>query len=454
MHKVEVKGILSVTLIIIICILGIYSLVACNKIKEPETYTDNLKSPTEVINNNTAINEASSSTTPTSDEHIYSTESEDGSIVINVATYEDISEHRIKEISIVGNGVKLSTIDTIIGYYDDLIIDATSSMAIINYHGRKWTNFALLDITDGQLVYYEPFSFDDVKSVYKNNDMMDYEINENDNITFYCDKILDNDSIIISYQVRDTNDNLQSGNFEYIISKREFKNLQETLPENQEAADNFTDTQTQIKIIVDNINLWTDSMDYANDRYHYAITDLDNNGRLEIIASNIGGTGIYTYSSFYEIDERFKGLTRCETNFTEGDSQADITVDSVPGYYDPKTKIMYYIFDDLTKNGAAEYYENKRALYLDSGQIKETPLAYKSTIYIDSSANITYQDVEQREISENDYNMIADKVFADLEKKNVSFGWCGFSNPDDLKGMSTEDILHMLIKSYEKFVIE
>lgn len=105
-------------------------------------------------------------------------------------------------------------------------------MAIINYHGRKWINFALLSITDGQQVYFEPFSFDDVKSVYKNNDMMDYEINENDIIAFYCDKILNNDSIIISYRVRDTNDNLQSGNFEYIISKHEFRNLHETLPEN------------------------------------------------------------------------------------------------------------------------------------------------------------------------------------------------------------------------------
>lgn len=289
------------TLIIIICILGIYSLVACNRSKETEKYIDNIISPTEVMNHNTATTEAPNSTTTTSDEQIYSTESEGDSIVIN---------------------------------------------------------------------------------------------------------------------------------------------------------DNFSDTQTQIKIIVDNIDLWTDSMDYANERYHYAITDLDNNKRLEIIASNIGGTGFYTYSSFYEIDESFKGLTRCETNFTEGDSQADIAVDSVPAYYDPKTKIIYYIFDDLTKNGAAEYYENKRALYLDSGQIKETPLAYKSTIYIDSSANITYEDVERREINENDYSTIADKVFADLEKKNVSFGWCGFSNPDDLKDMSTEDILLMLIKSYEEFVID
>lgn len=88
------------TLLIIIFILGIYFLVACNKSKESEANTDNIKSPTEVINN-TVTTEESSVITLTSDEQIYSTKSEDGSIVINVATYEDFLNIGLKKYQLL-----------------------------------------------------------------------------------------------------------------------------------------------------------------------------------------------------------------------------------------------------------------------------------------------------------------------------------------------------------------
>lgn len=427
----------------IVCLIVISSFMACHKITKSEDGIDNTTPGIEEKDNISDDAEEPKVTASISDEQIFTVKSEDESIIIDVTTINDMYENRIKEISIINNGVTLNTIDTIIGYYDGVTIDTAASLALIEYHGRKWIDFALLDITNGQIAYMASFTLEDVKSVYRNNGMMNYEINEDDVIAFYCDKIIDNDSIIISYQVRDTNDNLQSGNFEYILSKREFKNMQ----------DNSHSVQAQIKIIADHIDLWAVSMDYANDQYNYAVTDLDDNKRLEIIASNIGGTGIYTYSSFYEINENFDGLVKCETSFTEGDSEADIAADSIPGYYDPKANIMYYIFDDIIKNGAAEYYENKRAVYLDNGMIKEIPLAYKSIIYTSSTAKTTYQDAEQNKISKDDYNMIADKVFADLEKKNVSFGWQTFHKPEDLKNMSSEQLMDMLIKSYEEFII-
>jgi len=136
-------------------------------------------------------------------------------------------------------------------------------------------------------------------------------------------------------------------------------------------------------------------------------------------------------------------------------SIADLPMaDSVPGYYDPQKGIMYYIFDDYLKNGAAEYYENKRALYLQKGQIKEIPLAYKSTIYTDAAANTAYMDIDQNEISEEEYDSIADRAFGDLEKRKVCFGWYRLSQPDELKRMGIEELMNQLRESYEKFAIE
>ena len=79
-------------------------------------------------------------------------------------------------------------------------------------------------------LYYEPFSYTEIESIYKDSDMMDFIINENDNIVISCDKIIDKDSIIISYEVHDMNGYLQSGNFKYIISENIIKDLQENEP--------------------------------------------------------------------------------------------------------------------------------------------------------------------------------------------------------------------------------
>jgi len=222
----------------------------------------------------------------------------------------------------------------------------------------------------------------------------------------------------------------------------------------QERTSNSQSIQAQLKIIASNIDLWAKPEEYANDVYNYAITDLDSNGRLEIIASNSGGTGIYTYSTFYEINEEYNGLTICDYITQEGDSQADIAVDSVPGFYDSQKGIIYYIFDDLLKNGAAEYYENKRALYLADGQVKEIPLAYKLTIYTDTIPKTTYMDQSQKEISEEKYNTIADHVFTGMVKKKINFGWCEFFSPAELTGMSEKELINMLMESYEKFGFE
>lgn len=223
-----------------------------------------------------------------------------------------------------------------------------------------------------------------------------------------------------------------------------------------EAADDTQRVEDKIRIIASNIGMWTESAEYANDVYNYAVTDLDGNGRLEIIASNIGGTGVYTYSTFYEINEDLDGLAAWDYVTEEGDSQADIAVDSVDGFYDSQKGIMYYIFDDFLKSGAAEYYENKRAMYFENGQVKEKLLAYRTTIYTEPNAEalITCMDKDGNEISEEEYEAIADKAFAGLEKKKVYFGWCQFFEPDELTNMSENELTAMLKESFEKFRME
>ena len=201
-------------------------------------------------------------------------------------------------------------------------------------------------------------------------------------------------------------------------------------------------TETQLNVILNNKNLWYKDTEF--EKYSYAVTDLDQNGRMEIISSICQGTGIYTYTTIYEVSENGDGLNLCESNLEEYDSEADIIKNSWEVFYDNTNKKYHYIFDDLTKNGAAEYYESKRDFCLSNGKISESYLVRKNTIYQNGSPKITYTDLNNNSINEEKYNSFADEFFNNYEKMLVNIEW--LSNYTEIK-------LEDLKASYNNFTV-
>jgi len=221
-----------------------------------------------------------------------------------------------------------------------------------------------------------------------------------------------------------------------------------SLPESEAEETTDVSIEQQLQIIAERASDWM--VPAENGSFGFAVTDLDRNGRLEIISSVCQGTGIYTYSQFRELDSTCSGLILCETSFQEGSSQADIMVQSTPAYYDTAQDIYYYVFDDVLKNGAAEYYENKRALTLKNGEIQETFLAYRSTIYTGSDPTVICTDAAGTAISEETYASIADQVFGDLEKLQVRLGWVTDSS-EWPTAPNAETLYPILLESWETF---
>ncbi len=207
--------------------------------------------------------------------------------------------------------------------------------------------------------------------------------------------------------------------------------------------------EDQIIIIEQNINMWKLSPDYANEVYSYAVTDLDGNGRLEVIASNMGGTGAFTYSHFYEVNEQFDGLVECETKFVEGDSQPDIIETTVDVYYDQITGKVYYIEHDLIKMTPGEYHIIQSALSLNGGKVEVNVLAREIQRYGEATGSITYEDSHGTEITEKAFVEMAENTFGyygDLYK--AQFGWREMSELNDAHYKAVRDYLK---QSYESF---
>lgn len=211
------------------------------------------------------------------------------------------------------------------------------------------------------------------------------------------------------------------------------------------------DAEKQIKLIVDNYDIWTmKTTDDEYNPYSYVVTDLDQNDRLEIIASTCQGTGVYTYSKYYEVNETFDGLVEIERDLPQLASEADIGVKTTKVFIDRIENEYHYIFTDLIKNGAAEYYENKQDILLKDGKLSESVLAYKTTLYKDDVPEIKYQDTDLEDISSEAYEQIENGRFKKLEYREINLEWI-YQLEDDLDNVSAEELYKLLIKSYAGF---
>lgn len=199
--------------------------------------------------------------------------------------------------------------------------------------------------------------------------------------------------------------------------------------------ENISSVASQLRLLSQCKNLWAQEMDYDAEGSFCAITDLDGNGRLEVIVSSIRGTGVFSYSRFYEVNEACDEVVECETDFIEGNSEPDLLMFNWEVYRDAAGQSFYVLADDM-KNGAAEYYQFIYALSLQDGRISSTLLAGHSCIYEDSIPKKQFRDSAGREITEQQYNRAAEAYFAGYSHSVVSIGWQDMRElPEDAEGI-------------------
>lgn len=212
--------------------------------------------------------------------------------------------------------------------------------------------------------------------------------------------------------------------------------------------------EKQIELFSQQRDIWMEEMDYANERFCFTVADLDYDGQIELIVSNYGGTGHYTYSRFYKIDE--EGILKeLQTNFIEGDSQPDILEEDQITFYSSSSSEEirdYYIVYDLIKEAPDSYVYRVSSLYISDNMVLETPLAVQTNIYEgeDFSANITSKDSNGNTLTEEEYDNYAESYYNNmgLTKNTATFGW---AEVNSLVGMSDTDAAEVLMESYQKF---
>ena len=169
-------------------------------------------------------------------------------------------------------------------------------------------------------------------------------------------------------------------------------------------------------------NVWEPDLTYET--WFSAITDLDANGRLEILLASLQGTGLYTWVNVWEVNENYTGLTLCEDNTGEGEAWPDIIKDTLTYYRDPATGRQTYVCEDYMRDGAAHYWTGLDSFCLENGRIDVKTLASKDEVYNEQGASaIHYYDADGAEISMDDYSNREQTAFAGQDKGTLTLSW-------------------------------
>ena len=208
----------------------------------------------------------------------------------------------------------------------------------------------------------------------------------------------------------------------------------------QKPAESAPDVDTQLKTIWDARESWR--VLEETDGWCYAVTDLDGNGRLEILSSETHGTGNYTTLRAWEVSEDGTSLNSiaAPTEDSAGGpvlasgyySDENPSKEAVESYTDG-SGITYYVQTDINKDGAAHYYETKQAVFLKDGKLDSQIIATMQTDYDENGKeNVTCQDSAGQTISEDDYKNVVQRHFEGLSREDVTFGWLTCVHSEEL----------------------
>lgn len=158
--------------------------------------------------------------------------------------------------------------------------------------------------------------------------------------------------------------------------------------------------------------------------WYQAVTDLDRNGRLEVLTASLQGSGLYTYVNCWEVSEQGTALVQCPDNTGEGEAWPDIIKDRLTGYRDPVSGRMTYVCEDVTRDGAAHYLTSKQSFCLDHGQITLHVLATMDEVYTTETVSMkNYYDGSDAPITEQEYNSAEERAFAGQEQGEITLTW-------------------------------
>ncbi len=182
------------------------------------------------------------------------------------------------------------------------------------------------------------------------------------------------------------------------------------------------------------VTLFTDmgawNQDRSGDEWRYTVTDLDHNGRLELIAAKNTPDDRTTNLKMWEIGNNGKSLTECSVQ-DQGGAFPDVITESADTFYTSRLdEWVYFSYDRTLFDGGAKTV--KCSILLKDGELTVTEYAYEITLSdFYGQTMVTHTDLNGLEISAEAYNNAGMDGFAGSMRGSTNLDWFGMAEVTD-----------------------
>lgn len=214
----------------------------------------------------------------------------------------------------------------------------------------------------------------------------------------------------------------------------------------------------QIQIIYDNYDVWKLQTETDTDLSEadglssplYAVTDLDNDGMLEIMKTGFAGSGVYSRNIFYEVTEDGE-LELLNEEFWGDLGGPDLWNHDAYRYYTDEDGTRWYLTQDYCQSGVSYWQFEYSCLSVADGYTY-VPYCYEefSATYDEESDScieeFNFYDGDRNEITEEEFDQITAE-YEDMAEGESVIGWIPAKSGDELVMPS----MYNLIDSYRTF---
>ena len=153
--------------------------------------------------------------------------------------------------------------------------------------------------------------------------------------------------------------------------------------------------------------------------WFYAVTDLDHNGHLELLAASVQASSLLPAAKVWELNADCSALQPCRLNIADNEVFANILTDSAETRYDKDKDAWFYLVSDYYQVSADDGFVVKSAVVLKSGELNYGALAYEDI----GPSGSSFTDTDDKPITAEEFVAIGDRFFKGSQKTGTSFEW-------------------------------
>ena len=186
------------------------------------------------------------------------------------------------------------------------------------------------------------------------------------------------------------------------------------------------DADTQLSYIFSQISSLKQNEDKKE--WKYAITDLDRNGQLELLAASEHDRDHSTTLMAWEVSKNVDAMQECVIEIEKDETFPDIIAESADTMFDVDADTWHYLFYDNITLSDQDAYALKCSVSMKDGKISYDQFAIEHVVIENGNQTVTFQNMSGQEITQADYDSAGVAAFPENDRSSTNFDWFNYAD--------------------------